>query len=112
MQLKNKLEDAASYSVVVSKARAASDLSDILTTVVEKVAANSPDEEEKVSTADRVCVPEPSPEQVMVQTESQSDPFADSYYGNIEETIDEFERRIKAEGTRYKKIVANRELYQ
>ena len=87
-------------------------MSDILAPAVDTVAAYSPEEEEKASTVERVGVPEPGLKQVIAQTESQSDPYADSYYGNIEENIDELERRIKAEGTRYKKIVANRELYQ
>lgn len=36
----------------------------------------------------------------------------DQFCLNIEETIDEYERRIKVEEARYSKIVANRELYE
>ena len=36
----------------------------------------------------------------------------DPHYCNIEENIDEFERRIKAEEARYAQVVANRKLYE
>ena len=37
---------------------------------------------------------------------------ADPHFCNIEETIDELERRIKAEEARYARLVANRQLYE
>lgn len=46
-----------------------------------------------------------------VEQVTQVDSF-DPHFCNIEETIDEFERRIKAEEARYAKVVANRHLYQ
>ena len=36
----------------------------------------------------------------------------DQFFCNIEETIDEFERRVKAEEARYSTVVANRKLYE
>lgn len=36
----------------------------------------------------------------------------DPYFCNIEEAIDECERRIKAEESRYAKLVANRDVYE
>ena len=36
----------------------------------------------------------------------------DPYFCDIEEAIDECERRIKAEESRYAKLVANREVYE
>lgn len=36
----------------------------------------------------------------------------DPHFCNIEETIDEFERRIKAEEARYARLVASRQLYE
>ena len=36
----------------------------------------------------------------------------DPHWCNIEETIDEFERRIKCEEVRYSKLIANRRIYE
>lgn len=58
--------------------------------------------------------PVDAPVQVMAAVEqvTQADSYlSDPHFCNIEETIDEFERRIKAEEARYAKVVANRHLY-
>ena len=36
----------------------------------------------------------------------------DPHYCNIEENIDEFERRIKQEEARYSKLIENRHIYE
>ena len=56
-----------------------------------------------------------APAQVIAAVEpvTQADSYlSDPHYCNIEETIDEFERRIKAEEARYARVVANRQHYQ
>jgi len=45
------------------------------------------------------------------QPEIAAEP-ADPFFCSIEETIDECERRIKAEEARYARLVANRQLYE
>ena len=41
----------------------------------------------------------------------ENEPF-DPHFCNIEETIDELERRVKAEEARYARLMANREWYE